>query len=553
MIDTSLILTKFDVEVQLGGPWFATALRGLIASGAVELPPEIPPGTPITVLEATVLGDDPDSDLEINLLVGIVPITTLAAVTLSADGTELNVNTDQGIAVTVPFDVLEGIEGPPTLTKVVGATDTDPAMVLLANLDIKAADQSSDPDDPVDRGDASLVTSFLPTGKHLAFGVGADTFPRLANDVWHTQLTAPDGSHPLPDQNNDIGHWQSASMNTENGRIRLRLDGEVPIDWWPDADVDITIDLKPKIEDGMLLFDIDVDSDVDTGVLGDIFAFLTGGLIGLVIGFLLGGALIGAGIGVVLGVVILEVGEAIVEGVVNRQIKARLDDEVVSVLGCSDGVIVNGISEEEGGLALTVLNSIPLSIPIHRDNPDPLHERHVLARTVYEEVVVDSNGFAAAGSSTIAERFQPLVVKMTDRARDPDEDGDLSSLTYETNGTQVTVSLDEALERVGDGELLENPIRILAIPSDATTALLDGTLASVCLQPQAIRRTETIITDVQFTTGLDLRVSEAVMLQDAGMAHLKELQLIHPKIGNPYFRSPPNESTEDNFENLPLF
>ena len=59
MIDTSLIATGFDVEVQLGGPWFATALGGLIDSGAVQLPPQVPPGTPITVPAARVLGSDP--------------------------------------------------------------------------------------------------------------------------------------------------------------------------------------------------------------------------------------------------------------------------------------------------------------------------------------------------------------------------------------------------------------------------------------------------------------------------------------------------------------
>lgn len=435
----------------------------------------------------------------------------------------------------------------------VEGTDTDAAIVVLANIDLKAADQSANPDDPVARGDPSLVTSFLPMGKHLAIGVGRDTFPRLANDIWHKQLTASDGSHPLPDEDNERGHWQSASMTAENGRIRLRLDGEVPIDLWPDADVDITIDLNPRVDDGMLVFDFDIDSDVDTGVLGDIFAFLGGGLVGLVIGFLLGGALVGAGIGAVIGVVVLEVGEAIVEGEVNRQIRARIDDEVVSALGCSDGVIVNGISEEEGGLALTILDSIPLSIPIHRDNPDPLHERHVLARTVYDEVVVDSNGFAAAGTSTISERFQPLVVSLVDRARDPAENDDLSTLTYQVGGARVTLSLDDVLDRVAEGKLSENPIRIQALPGNVTMSLLDGTLASVCLQPQAIRRAETIITDVQFTTGLDLRISEAVKLQEAGVLHLEGLQLIHPDNANPYFRSPPNESTSDNFESLPPF
>jgi hypothetical protein len=553
MIDTSLIGTGFDVEVQLGGPWFATALGGLIDSGSVQLPPQVPPGTPITVLAARVLGSDPDHDLEIDLVVGGIPITALADLALSPDGTTLNVTTDQDISVTVPFDVLHEIDGPPTLTKVGGGADTDAAMVLLANLDIKAADQAADPDDPVNRGDASLVTSFLPVGKHLAIGVGRDTFPRLANDVWHDQLTEDDGSHPLPDAENEIGHWQSTSMECQNGRIRLRLDGEVPIDWWPDADVDITIDLKPRIEDGVLVFEFEVDSDVDTGVLGDIFAFLGGGLVGLIIGFLLGGALIGAGIVAVLAVVVLEVGEAIVEGEVNRQVRAKLDEEVVSALGCSNGVIVNAVSEEGGGLALGVLDSIPLAIPIARDNPDPLHDRYVLARTIYEEVVVNTNGFAAAGLSTITERFQPLAVTMVDRARDPDEDGDLATLTYQIAQSQETLPLDEVLERVGEGELLQNPIRLQRLTGDITTTLLDGTLASVCLRPQAIRRAKTVITDVRFTTGLELRVSEAVTLQDAGVIHLEGLQLIRPSNGNPYFRSPPNDSTADNFESLPGF
>jgi hypothetical protein len=215
---------------------------------------------------------------------------------------------------------------------------------------------------------------------------------------------------------------------------------------------------------------------------------------------------------------------------------------------------MNAITEEgEGGLALTVLNSIPRSIPLHRDNPDPLHDRHVLARTVYEEVIVDSNGFAAAGSSTIVERFQPLVVSMVDRARNPDEDGELSTLTYEIDGTQVTLPLDEVLQRIENGELAKSPFRVQALPANVTTTVLDGSLASVCLRPQAIRRAKTIITDVQFTTGLDMHISEAVLLQEAGVLHLRGLQLIRPKNAHPYFRSAPNESTDDNFENLPDF
>jgi hypothetical protein len=553
MINTAAIATGFDVEVQLGGQWFATVLRGLIAAGAFEFPPDIPEGTPITVVDVRVLGDDPANDLEVDLLVGIIPVTALAALALSVDGKELIITTDRGISGTVPFNMLGDIDGLPTLTKVLGGAGTESAIALHANLDIRARDQSDNPDDPVPRGDESLLQPFLPLGRHVAFGVGRGTFPRLANDVWHTQLTEDDGSHPLPDADNEIGHWQSVSMAAQQGRIRLTLDGEVPIDWWPDADVVVTIDLRPQIVDGVLVFEFDVDSDVDTGVLGDIFAFIAGGLVGFLIGLALGGALVGAGVGAVLLVIVLEVGEAIVEGEVNRQVRAKLDNEKVSALGCSGGVIVSFVSEEDEGLALTMLDSIPLSIPIHTDNPDPLHERHVLVRTNYEEAVVDPGGFAAAGSSTIIERFQPLVVSMVDRARDPDEGGTLSELTYEIAGAQVALPLQEVLTRVGEGELSANPIRIQALPADATTTLLDGTLASVCLTPQRIRRAETIITDVQFTSGLDLRISEAVMLQDAGVIHVEGLQLIHPSGGNPYFRSPPNQTTADNFESLPEF
>ena len=164
-------------------------------------------------------------------------------------------------------------------------------------------------------------------------------------------------------------------MEAQNGRIRIRLDGEVPIDWWPDADVVITIDLTPTVDNGVLTFELSVDSDVDTGILGDIFASLGGGLIGLLIG-----GFSGAGIGIVLGVIVIEVGEAIVEGVVNRKVTATFDNAEVSTVGCSQGVIMSAVADAEAGLALSLLDSVPRSVPIHHDNPDPLHERHEIGR-----------------------------------------------------------------------------------------------------------------------------------------------------------------------------
>ena len=80
-----------------------------------------------------------------------------------------------------------------------------------------------------------------------------------------------------------------------------------------------------------------------------------------------------------------------------------------------------------------------------------------------------------------------------------------------------------------------------------------GRLPSVCVQAVAIRRSESVVTDIEFSTGLVLSVPEAVELQDSGAIVLRDLQLIHPESGNPYFRSNAYADLENNFENLPTF
>ncbi len=62
-----------------------------------------------------------------------------------------------------------------------------------------------------------------------------------------------------------------------------------------------------------------------------------------------------------------------------------------------------------------------------------------------------------------------------------------------------------------------------------------------------------MVTDIRFTTGLELTVPEAVMLQDSGVLVLPRLQLIHPSNARPYFRSRPDNFRDNNFEGLPRF
>jgi hypothetical protein len=557
MLDTSRVRTGFDVELLLGAAWFRTALQGLADAGAFTAPPPAPQNAVIVITGVDVVFDEAGRDLRVELTVDGVPFTLLATLMLSADGQELKIETDvPGVELTVPFDVLGALDDPPVLTKVRGGDGFAHAVAMLANLDLRAGPQSGEPDVDVPRGEKMLLESFLRNGQDLAFGVGRDAFPRLANDLWHTDLRADDGSHPLPNAEDPRGTWKVVRMEPLDGRVRVTLLGEVPIDIWPDAKVSVEIGIRPMLKDGMVTFEFDVDSDVDTGILGDILAGLAFGLAGLLIGALFGGALIGAGIGFVVGVIVVEIVEVIVEGEVRRAVHGTLDQQAVSpVLSCA---AASDVAEalphpEGGGIAMDLLDAIPRSIPIFTDKPDPVHQRTLLVTTGFTEIVVNGSGFAAAGTASVQEFLQPLPVTLVTRRRDPDDQGRLAALTYRTEDTiEHELALDEVLTRTAEAAL-ETPFKLQPLPGDADVVLLGRRLASVCLTPTNVRRQDTVVTDIRFSSGVDLHVPEAVMLQDAGTLVVRGVQLIHPVDAEPYFRAPADASIENNFENLPPF
>lgn len=563
VIDTTRIQTGFDVEVQFGGGWFRVALQTLADHGLLlpdPPPPPIPPGAQVEITDVEVIAD-PDWHLRADLTVDGFPISLLAALALSADGTELLITTNfPGVGATVPFGVLDGLAAPPTLTRVPAEGGFAAAMALLANLDLQAGPQDEEPlpdGEFLPRGDATLAQSFLPPERDVAVGVGAATFPRFANDTWHTTLRADDGSHPFPDQDDRQGTWENVTVAPRSGSIRTTLVAEVKVDspWIdvvPDPTITIDIDLTPRVVDGEATFAVEVHTDVDFGLLGDLLAGIVGGLIGLVIGLIAGGPFIGAGIGFAAGVIILEVGEAIVEGILERKIRASLEDRPLPpVLACDSEVVVEATPEQdEGGIVLGALGAIPRSIPIHIDRPDALHERRVVVSTAYEEVEMNSSGMALAGTATPAEVFSPLRSSLVGRNRE-NGDGALRSLVYRAaDGTRVELPLEEVRARMTE---LVPPLELIPLPGEATIRVPGEKLASVCVRPTGIRRQETVVTEIRFSTGLDLRVPEAVALQDAGAIVLSGFQLIHPSNAHPYFRAVADDSTDNNFESLPDF
>jgi hypothetical protein len=565
MVITSRISSGFDIEFQLGARWFETAINLLNDHGKLA-----PPGFPPIIITNVSITFEPGFDLQIDVF-GL-PAPALASVQLNAAGTELVITTNvPGVPVQrIPFGAPGNTVGVPALVKLPGDAEHEPVLAILANLDIQASPQSEEPlpdGEFLPRGVAEDAQSFLPLGKDVAFGMNRDTFARFGNNIWHTNLRAEDGSHPLPDAENKRGDWSTVTMRPEGGRIRLTLEGDIPvdspiIDVVPDPHVTITLLLTPTIADGKLSFRIETETDVDTGILGDIFGGLAGALVGGIIGFVIGlftggalfGLLLGAGIGLVIGVIVIEVAEVVVEGIVQKEIRAKIDGEPLpDVLVCRSDVVQVATPSSEGGFNLSVLDTIPSSVPILTENPagEVLFKQSLLVTSIYNDMTVDANGFGIAGASGTAEKFQPEVASLVSVTYQGDT---LSTLTYRRlrDGRQQTLPVAEVLNRGITGEL-KAPFRVFEEPEDATFRIPEGKLPCACIKPISIHQEDTVVQEIEFENGVRLQVPDAVALQDAAAILVTGFQLIHPREYNAYYRAKADFFLDNNFEALPRF
>ena len=176
-------------------------------------------------------------DLRIDVLGSPFPI--FARVALSADGTQLTITTNlpEVPPITIPFGA--------TRTNLVCAARAREASREMRSSTRGGACRPREyehsgwlaigeeplPDgELVPRGDPGVAQSFLLAGQHIAFGMARATFARFANNIWHTNLRADDGTHPLPDAENKRGDWAKVTMHPEAGKIRLKLEGDIPVD-----------------------------------------------------------------------------------------------------------------------------------------------------------------------------------------------------------------------------------------------------------------------------------------------------------------------------------
>lgn len=546
MITTTRIASGFDIELQLGGGWFTTTLRALDSVA----------DTPVGIISVEVTVDDPGFQLRILTGLG----ADLGALSISDDGSELTLTTQlSGTTLTIPFGAVQGFAGPPVLALLAGDTEHENVIAVLGNLVLQVEPQSEEPGlVPVPRGDPAAAVSFLPLGQHVAFGMGKATYERIANNLWHTKLRAEDGTHPLPDAENNRGQWEVARMSASGGAMHITMEGDISefpgAVVLPDPRLTITLTLIPTLTaDGRLVFEIGADSDVDTGLLGDLFAGIVGGLVGFGIGLLTGNPIAGAIGGFVTGIVVLELVEFEVEGIVRRGIQAKIDGTPVNMLCNHNGIVQVAIPPApEDGFNLSLFSTIPSSIVLQTSRPagELLFQRSLLVRNVYGELAVDANGFAAAGTSEEAERFLPFPVTLVDAIYTGTE---LTSLTFERSpGVQQVLSFDEAVDRAAHGEL-EAPFKLFEPPAESTFRIPEGKLACVCLTPVAIHRENTIVEQIEFQNGVVLNVPDAIRLQDHSGMILLGFQLIHPRDIHAYYRAKADHLISNNFEELPVF
>jgi hypothetical protein len=558
MLTLENITSGFDVELHLGAGWLRTALEIIISERAADLP-----FTP-SIISLRII-DEGGWDLGVRLaILGDVN----ASVSLNAAGNALVLNTDNPLlpSETISLPSFGALAGPPRLQKVMGDDDHESALALLINLNIRASVQDVAPlptGTHLDRGNPAATRPYLPSGHHLALGISATTFQRFANHIWHDSLRNDDGQHLILDDGERRGFWERVEVDLNDERVRFQVKGEADIDngfldFFIDADINFALTLTPTLTaDGRLQFETSTDLNIDTGLIGDFLAFLTGGLLAFPLMAVTGGLLnpltlsIGA-------VVALEVAENVVGDTILREVIGEADEAEIILSRqqtCHEGLVKLAsppASEVETEISVGPLDAIPSDITLITDRSPELYTRYLSVNAAFTELSMNEAGFGVAGSSSAGEKVVPHPVEINEVIYETDE---LQGITYQRLGTTTRkyLTVAEMENRLEEGSI-NLPVRTRMAATDSDYQLPEGKLATLCLYPQRIRRVDTVITHFEFSGPHVLSVADCVRLQNAGVLYLRELQLIEPRDGTtPYFRARPDASLDNNLESLPEF
>ena len=560
MIDHTRISTGFDIEILLGAGYFLTVFEGTFDAG--KIPDRIPTddeGGFISIGRPNFVRILPDgslnpqgvsADIEVVIparLVDWIDVTIGMGVTIETDQVKLEYRyideTTKGLIAffglitsqpdllaevesqliqnlnqSVPMDFTGNDVAEMKVKKITEEGEFQTVYGLYLNLNLIVAPQNQPAeDDFIARGDMDLARTFLPEDRTFAVGIGRETFGRMANNMWHNFGVVNDNgtiNHPLMDEDKKVGEYRSVSIEPVSGSLKVTVKSVFFIDNWPDADVTSSFLFTPRVENGSLLYDIELtEFDADTGLLGDFLGFLLGGLLGAIIGAFFGpiGIAVGAAIGGVGGIATIEITEAVMEG----QFSDQAEEEA-----------------KEADVA-SAFSAFPVRKRLFTDDRDPFYHRHFEIVSKFDEANVNNLGMSLAGHAIMEPVNEPVDTMIVNKKRGSSADSwnGLVSLTYHLDSIgDAVMPISEVLRRI--------PLK---------------QIQRVHMKPVAIRRKETIVTDIKYDSDVDFHVFETVALQDNGALVLMKFMLIHPKNSNPYYRAWADKRIENNFESLPKF
>jgi WD40 repeat protein len=287
------------------------------------------------------------------------------------------------------------------------------------------------------RGSLGLAQDFRDPARPLAFSTSPGLFALLGPDLKFRQAeeTAtgsgdfrfPLREDPFDRESDEIGRIKSINVGPEisvgpnqppqlTGRLVVDVHGEYT-DAPLDPDFNLRLFFRPKTEDGILEWDIDVS--VNFGLLATLFLMAVG--IGLALLFT---PTIGWGSAVLVGTIL---GLAVLKGLIAEPLAARM---------------VEGRVEE--GAQAAFLDALPARVPAALRRWDPFYvTQHQVAVRV-DQVFIDTLGIAFEGTAiTLDKQPRPethVVIRDEERA----EDGTITALRYRVRDFQNIVTDLEA-------------------------------------------------------------------------------------------------------------
>ena len=389
---------------------------------------------------------------------------------------------------------------------------------LFINLNIKISSQKKKPEESyIERGNLDLARSFLPEGKAFMVGMGKATFGRLANDMWHSLgVVKSNGSihHPVMKKKKKVGEYKSVSIKPKSGYMEITNKSEYFIDYWPDADITAVFKLTPQLNAGKMTYEMKLhEFDADTGLLGDFLSFMIGGLVGAIVGLFFGpiGLVIASSIGGVGGIATLEITESVKEDVYGAEVEKTAKKADIG----------------------SIFSAFPLRIRLYTVKTDPFYYTHYELCSVFEDVTLNSKGMSFGGKVNIQPAYEPEDTVIVDKKRGRPEEGiqGITRLTYKLDVEgDIELPIEEVIRRRQENKIMR-----------------------VVLNPVAIKRKKSVVTDIKFLSGVDFKVEELIALQYKSVLVVDGHKLIHAKGVKPFYRALADMLIENNLEKLPSF